>query len=215
MKVAIPITGAVVLSKKEAWNGYGVHPNTFASRLGLFLLKKRTFENISSTLEMRTEIRNTVVDEIKRVMRLDEKGRASGAAAEKFCQMNGLDIDRAEFFMVNRVPGNALETIAFSLCHYDKTTDIAAVSVDLNGSRSDNILLHLSKDNNGLPFFERFGNSDGNGIIADGKLKPEIKNRLAEAIRVNLKNGFVAAHDLLPHKPMDHGVFAINHILYP
>jgi len=103
----------VIISKKEARENYGVYNSQFKSFQGYFLLKKKTFEEITTTVEKRTKARDAIMAEIKAVMGLDGKGKASGEAAERFCKMNGLDIKKAEFSMKSSVPYVEAETFVF------------------------------------------------------------------------------------------------------
>ena len=149
--------GAVIISTEKARNEYGVYKNQFNSALGCFLLKKKTFEKITTTVEKKTAVRDAVMTEIKAVMGLDANGKASGEAAERFCRMNGLDIQKAKFFMESSVPDVEAETFVFFARQDGKTKDMVFLLTMMGDYENNYKILYLSEDCKGHCFVERYG----------------------------------------------------------
>gem|GEM_PF-4318938 len=185
----------VIISKKDAREKYGVYNSQFKSFQGYFLLKKKTFEEITTTVEKKTAVRDAVMAEIKAVMGLNGKGKASGEAAERFCRMNGLDIKKAEFFMKSSVPYVEAETFVFFARQDGKIKDIVFFLTMMGKYENNYKLLNFSEDREGNASWVRYGHAGREDNIEH--IKQEIKDRLTK--------GFVAVHGLYAHDRIDDG----------
>ena len=194
----------VIISKKDAHEKYGVYNSQFNSFHGYFLLKKKTFEKITATVKERTKVRDAVMAEIKAVMGLNGEGKASGEATERFCRMNGLDINKAKFFMESSVPYVEAEAFVFFARQDDKIKDMVYLLTVVGDYENNYKILNLSEDCGGNAFCERYGNCGREDKIED--IKQEISSRL--------KKGFVAVHGLYRHEPDMHYPHLIK-TLYP
>ena len=193
----------VIVSQKDAYTKYGVSNGQFISFRGYFLLKRKTIDRMTATVEKRTNVIGAIVVELKKVMGLDAEGKANGPVAERFCMMNGLDIKKADFFMESTVISVEKEAFVFFARQDDKTKDIVFLWTDLGKTGVGNKLLFLGEDNEGRAFWTRYGNHG---------LKDTIEN-ITELISSKLKVGFVAVHSLYIHdQNADHHV---KKTLYP